>query len=70
VPEVAICTENIVIPAFGAGILFTGERLEYPPEYLVQLLSVCMLLLIQSLQRNIAVRDRNQQESNHYDDVR
>jgi hypothetical protein len=30
-PEVAICTENIVIPALRAGIVLKGERLEYPP---------------------------------------
>jgi len=66
-PEVAICTENIVIPALSDGILFKGERVEYPPEYLVQHLSVCLPLLIQSLLRNIAVLDRNRQESDHYD---
>jgi len=27
-PEVAISTENVVIPALGAGVLFKGERLE------------------------------------------
>jgi len=32
-PEVAICTENVVIPALSAGIVIKGERLEYPPEY-------------------------------------
>jgi len=69
-PEVAICTENVVIPALGTGILFKGERLEYPPEYLVQHLSVCMPLLINPLLRNIAVLDRNRQESDHYDAVR
>jgi len=45
-PEVAICTENVVIPALGAAILFKGERLEYPPENLLWPLSVCLLLLI------------------------
>jgi hypothetical protein len=34
-PEVAICTENVVIPAISAGIVFKGERVEYWPEYLV-----------------------------------
>jgi hypothetical protein len=58
-PEVAICTENVVIPAFGAGMLFRGEWLQYPPEYFVQHLSVCLPLLIQPLVRNIAVLDRN-----------
>jgi len=69
-PEVAICTENIVIPALGVGILFKGEMLEHPPEYFVQHLSVCLPLLIQPLLRNIAVHDRNRQESDHYAGVR
>jgi len=69
-PEVAICTENVVIPALGAGIVFKGERLEYPPEYLIHHLSVCMPLLIEPFLRNIAVLDRNGQESDQYDAVR
>jgi hypothetical protein len=56
-PEVAICTENVVIPAPGAGIEFKGERLESPPENFVQHLTVCLPLLIQLLLRNIAVCD-------------
>jgi hypothetical protein len=68
--EVAICTENIVIPALGVGILFKGERLEYPPEYFIQHLSVCLPLLIQPLLRKIAVLDRNRLESDHYEGVR
>jgi len=68
-PEVGICTENIVLPALGAGILFQGERLEYPPEYFVQHLSVCLQLFIQLLPRNSAVFDRNWHESDHYDAV-
>jgi hypothetical protein len=35
-PEVAICTEYVVIPAPSDGILFNMERPDYPPEYLVQ----------------------------------
>jgi len=66
-PEVAICTEKVVIPALGTGILIEGERVEYPPEYLVQHLSVCLPLLIQPHLRNIAVLDRNRQESEYYD---
>jgi hypothetical protein len=54
-PEVAICTENFVIPALGARIEFKGERLEYPPEYFIQHLTVCLALLIQRFLRNIAV---------------
>ena len=69
-PEVAICTENIVIPTIGIGILFKGVRLEYPPEYFVQHLSVCLTLLIQPLLRNIAILDWNWQESDHYNGVR
>jgi hypothetical protein len=69
-PEVAICTENIVIPALGVGIVFKGERLEHPPEYFVQHLSDCMPLLIQPLLRNLAGPDRNRQASNHHDTVR
>jgi hypothetical protein len=56
-PDVAICTGNVVIPALGAGIVFTGERPKYPPEYVVQHLSVCLPLLIQPLLRNIVVLD-------------
>jgi hypothetical protein len=44
--ESAICTENVVLPARGVGILFKGERLENPPEYFVQHLSLCLLLVI------------------------
>jgi hypothetical protein len=58
-PEVAICTENVVIPALGAGIEFNSERLEYPPQYFVQHLTICMPLLIQLLLRYIAVLDWN-----------
>jgi hypothetical protein len=64
--EVAICTENVVIPALGAGIVFKSERLEYPPEYFVKHLSVCLPLLIKPLRRNIAVLDWNRQKSDHY----
>jgi hypothetical protein len=58
-PEVAICTENFVIPALGAGILISGEWVEYPLEYFIQHLSDCLPLLIQPFLRNIAVLDRN-----------
>jgi hypothetical protein len=44
--EVATCTGNIVTTTFGAGMLFNGERLEYPLEYLIQHLSVCKPLPI------------------------
>jgi hypothetical protein len=69
-PDVAICTENVVLPALGTGILFKDERLEDLPEYLVQHLSVCMPLLIKPLLRKIADLDRNQQDSDHHDPVR
>ena len=65
-----MCTENVVIPTLGAGILFRCEGVEYPPEYLVQHLSGCLPLLIQPDPRNIAVLDQNRQECDHYDDVR
>jgi len=68
-PEVAICTENVVIPTLGIGILFKGARLEYPPGYFVQCISDCLPLLIQPVRRNIAVLDWNWQESDHYDGV-
>jgi len=58
-PEVTIRTENVVIPALGAGILFKGEWVEYLPEYFVEHLSVCLPLLIQPLLMNIAVPDWN-----------
>jgi len=69
-PEVAICTENVVISALSAGILFHGERLEYPLEYFIQHLSVCLLLLIQPVLRINAFLDCNRQESDHHDAVR
>jgi len=59
-----------VIPALRAGIVFKGKRVEYPPEYLVQHLSVCFPLLIQPLLKNVEVLDRNRQGSEHYDAVR
>jgi hypothetical protein len=58
-PEVAICTENFVIPALGAGILISGEWVKYPLEYFVQHLLVRLPLLIPPFRRNIAVLDRN-----------
>jgi hypothetical protein len=58
-PEVAICPENVVIPALGAGMLFKGQWLDYPLQYVVQHLSVCFPLLIQPLLRIIAVLDWN-----------
>jgi hypothetical protein len=58
-PEVAVYTENIVIPAFGAGILFIGDWVEHLPVYFIQHLSACVPLIIQLLMRNIAVLDQN-----------
>jgi hypothetical protein len=68
-PEVTIYAENVVIPALGPGILIKGGRLEYRLEYLVQHLFVFMPMLVQPHGRNIAVLDRNRQESDHYDAV-
>jgi len=68
-PEVAICTGNVVIPDLGARILFKWERLKYSPEYLVQHLSVRLPLLIMLILRNIGVLDGNRQKSDHYDIV-
>jgi hypothetical protein len=68
-PEVAICTENVVIPTLGAGILCQGKRLEYPLKYFVQHHSVCSLVLIQPLPRNNAVLDWTWLESDPYDAV-
>ena len=68
-PEVAICTENVVTPPLGAGMLSNGESLEYAPQYSVQHPSVRVPLLIQPHLRNIAVVDRNWQESDNYDAV-
>jgi len=64
-----MCTENVVIPALGAGILCKGESVEYPPEYLVKHLSVCVLWLILPFLRNIAVHDQNRHEREYYDAV-
>jgi hypothetical protein len=33
IPDIAICTEDVVIPALGFGILFKGDRPKCPPEY-------------------------------------
>jgi len=68
-PEVTICTENILIPTLGGGILLKDERPEYPLEYFVQHLSVCSLLLTQPLLRNIVVLDWTWPECDHYDGV-
>jgi hypothetical protein len=65
-----ICTQNIVIPALGVGILFNGERLEYAMEYFVGHLAVLLRLLIQPCLRNTVDLDWNRQESDHYDGVR
>jgi len=64
-PEVAICTEHVSIPALSTGILFIGERLEHPPEYFIQHLLVGLPLLIPPLLRNIAVSDWSRQERDH-----
>jgi hypothetical protein len=66
-PEVAIWTENVVIPTLGGGILFKAEWVVYLTEYFIQQLLVCLPLLIQPFLKNIAVVDQNQQESDHYD---
>jgi len=68
-PAVTICTENIAIPALGVDILFNGERLESPPEYLLHHLWVSLPLLIQPLLWNIAVLVWNRQWSDHYNSV-
>jgi hypothetical protein len=56
-PGVAVCTENVVIPALGIGLLFKGERLQYTLEYIVQHRSVCWLLLIQPLLKYVVILD-------------
>ena len=68
-PEAAICKENIVVRTFGAGIVFNGDRLVYPPEYPVQHLSVCFPLLTQPLLGTIAVLDEIWQECNLSENV-
>ena len=68
-PEVTICTENISIPALWAGIMFPGERREYPPQYLVQHLSVCLLPHITPFAGNLGSQDWNWQKINHYEGV-
>jgi hypothetical protein len=45
-PEVAIWTENLIIPALGAGFEYIGEMLEYPPQYFIPHLKLCLPLLI------------------------
>jgi len=66
-PQVAMCTKNVEIPAHGVRILFKAEWLEYPPVNFVQHLSVCLVLLIQPHLTNVAVLDWNRQESDHHD---
>jgi hypothetical protein len=68
-PEVTICTENIVISALGNWILFKCGRLGSQLVYFVQHLSVSLLLLIQPVLTNIVHFDCNQQESDDYDAV-
>jgi len=68
-PEVAICTDNVVLLTMDARILLKGEWLECLPQYFNQHLSVCVLLLIQPLLTNIAVLEWNLQQSNHYDGI-
>ena len=69
-PKVTISTENVVMTALSAGMLFNCQRLEYLPEYFVQHLLVYLSLLILSLLRYIEVHDWNRQKSEHYDAVR
>jgi hypothetical protein len=54
-PEVAIWTENVVIPADSARIVLKGERLDYPPEYFVQHLSAGLMVQNRTLLSIIAV---------------
>jgi hypothetical protein len=68
-PEVAICSDNIVLLALSQGILFKDEWLEYPPEFFIQHLSGCLPLLVPLLQRNIPVLDWNRKGSDHYEAV-
>jgi hypothetical protein len=62
-PKVAICTENVVIPAPGAGIVLKGERLVYAQAYFFQHLSVGFPQVMPPLPRNIAALDWNRLES-------
>jgi hypothetical protein len=63
--EVGICTVNVVILTFSAGIVFTGETLEYWPQQIARHLAVCLRLLIQPRVRVSAVLDRNREESDY-----
>jgi hypothetical protein len=67
--EVAIRAENIVMLSLCSGNSLKGVRLEYPPEYNIQRLSVRLLLLIHSPLQHIAVLGRNRQDSDHYNAV-
>jgi len=58
--EVAICTESIVIPTLGAGMLFQGEGRQYLPEDFIQHITVCLTRLIHPLVRKGAFLDCNQ----------
>jgi hypothetical protein len=58
-PEVAISTENVVIPPLGSGIVFDSDSLEYLPEYFFQHLLVGLPLLNQALVTSVPVLDWN-----------
>jgi len=45
--------------------VFKGVGLDYLTEYIVQRLSVSLVLLVQPLLRSTAVLDQKQQESEH-----
>jgi hypothetical protein len=67
--DVVINPENFILPLFAAGMFFAVERLEYPQEYFIRLLSVQIVQLVLLHLRNNAVIDWNWQESDHYEAV-
>jgi hypothetical protein len=69
-PEVAIGTENILIPTLGNRVVFNDDGLAYPPEYYVPHLLVCMPRLYKPLLSNIVVLEWNWHESDHYETAR
>jgi hypothetical protein len=68
-PEVAICAENVLIPAFTIGILVKSDKLEIRRQYHMRHLMVCLAVLIQPHVKNIADHVWNQQDSDCFDAV-
>jgi hypothetical protein len=65
-PDVAICPQNVEIPALGADIVYNGDRMKFSLETVVWDLFVSWPLLIKQHLRNLVDHDRNRQQSDYY----